>query len=65
MNDQPPILVSANTGAALLGISPATYWRRVKDKTLPEPIRIAGVTRWRLDDLKAAVDSLSDDGEAA
>ena len=65
MTTQSPLLVSANTGAVLLDISPATFWRRVKDKTLPEPIRIAGVTRWRLDDLKAAVDSLSNDGEAA
>jgi len=63
MTERTAILVSANTGAALLDISPATFWRRVKDKTLPEPIRIAGVTRWKRDELMAAIERLSDNGE--
>jgi len=48
----------------MLGISRATFWRRVKDGTFPNPVRIAGVTRWRHDKLMEAVERLSDDGEA-
>jgi len=40
-------------GAKLFGVSVATYWRRVKDKTLPPPIRFGGCSRWRLSELEA------------
>lgn len=56
MQDEPAILLSDNAASALLGISRATFWRRVKDGTLPEPIRIGGATRWRRDELLAALD---------
>lgn len=65
MTEQLPILVSDSTASAMLGISRATFWRRVKDGTFPRPVRIAGVTRWRHDKLVEAVERLSDDGEAA
>ncbi len=50
------LLLSDNTAAAWLGISRATFWRRVKDQTFPKPIRIGGATRWRRDELLAALD---------
>jgi predicted DNA-binding transcriptional regulator AlpA len=61
------LLLSEATAADWLGISRATFWRRVKDKTFPEPIRIGGATRWRRDELLAALDraSAERDGKAA
>jgi predicted DNA-binding transcriptional regulator AlpA len=35
----------------MLGVSPATVWRRVHDGTLPQPIRLGGATRWVRDEL--------------
>ena len=55
MNTDPPLLLSDKSAAVLLGISRATFWRRVSDKTLPSPIRLGGVTRWRRDELERAI----------
>ncbi len=41
--------------AAILGISRATVWRRVNDGTLPQPIRLAGVTRWSRAEIQALI----------
>ena len=57
-------LMADHTAAAFLGISRATFWRRVKDGTFPAPVKIGGATRWRRSDLLAAIDRLSA-GEAA
>jgi predicted DNA-binding transcriptional regulator AlpA len=56
MADEPAILLSDHAGAALLGISRATFWRRVADRTLPPPLKLGGVTRWRRTDLIAAIE---------
>ena len=53
------LLMADHTAAAFLGISRATLWRRVKDGTLPNPIRIGAVTRWKRDELIAAVERLA------
>ena len=53
------LLLNDATAAEWLGISRATFWRRVRDKTFPEPIRIGGATRWRRDELLAALDRAS------
>ena len=44
-------LLSVLDVAKMLGVSVATVWRRVKDGTLPEPIRFGGVTRWVREEL--------------
>ena len=44
-------LLSVQDVAKMLGVSVATVWRRVKDGTLPEPIRFGGVTRWVREEL--------------
>lgn len=54
---EPAILLSDNAAAALLGISRATFWRRVNDGTFPRPVKIGGATRWRREELIAAVDA--------
>jgi len=57
-----PALVADREAAALFAISRATFWRRVNDGTLPQPIRIGGVTRWRTDKLMEALQRLSGEG---
>ena len=52
-----PYLMSDAECAAFLAISRATFWRRVADGTLPRPIKLGGATRWKTDDLIAAVDT--------
>lgn len=67
MRDEPALLLSDHSAAALLGISRATLWRRVKDRTLPAPIKIGHATRWRRDEMLGAVDAAtkSRENEAA
>lgn len=53
-----PLLLSVRDAAALLGISVSSVWRHAKDGTLPPPFKIGGSTRFKLDELLAAVDGL-------
>ncbi|WP_075220823.1 helix-turn-helix transcriptional regulator [Acuticoccus yangtzensis] len=55
MNESAPLLLTDAAAASWLGISRATFWRRVNDGTFPKPVRIHGVTRWVRKDLEAAV----------
>lgn len=48
--------------AALLGISVSSVWRHAKDGTLPAPYKIGGSTRFRRDELLAAVEGLQAPG---
>ena len=57
--DASPLLLSDRAAAFWLGLSRASLWRRVADGTLPQPVRIGGVTRWRRDELLAAVEAAS------
>ena len=49
-------LFTDEAGAAPLGCSRATWWRRVKDGTLPQPIRVGGLTRWVPNEVGAAIE---------
>ena len=51
------ILVPVAEAAAMLSIGRATLWRGAKDGTLPKPIKIGGVTRWRVADLQRCFDA--------
>ena len=53
---EPALLLSDRDVASLLGVSRASIWRRVADGTLPRPIKIGSATRWRRDELLAALD---------
>lgn len=66
-NPAAALLLTDVSAAEWLGISRATFWRRVKDQTFPAPIRIGGATRWRRDELLAALDraAAERDGKAA
>lgn len=51
----PEQLVNDKTAASLLGCSRTTLWRRVKDGTIPNPLRIGGLSRWKLSDIQAVI----------
>jgi predicted DNA-binding transcriptional regulator AlpA len=54
MSDQ--VLGTAIEGARMLSIGHSTFWRAVGTGMLPQPVRIGGLTRWRVADLIRAVD---------
>ena len=56
---EPAELMSDQPSAAWLGLSRATFWRRVADGTLPRPIRLGGRTLWRRSELRAVIDNLA------
>jgi len=44
----------------LVPISPATLWRRVKSGEFPKPVKLSErVTAWRVEDVRAWMDSRS------
>lgn len=62
------LLLKDKEAAALLGISRATFWKRVGDGTLPGAIRIGAATRWRRDEIEGFIEQATaarDAGEAA
>ncbi len=56
---EPAELMSDQSSAAWLGLSRATFWRRVADGTLPRPIRLGGRTLWQRSELRAIIDNLA------
>ncbi|SEK08199.1 hypothetical protein MAA5396_04769 [Marinovum algicola] len=40
-------LICDKDGAKMIGGSVSTFWRRVADGTIPKPIKIGGMSRWR------------------
>lgn len=52
--DSLPDVARANlkTVCSLYAIAPATVWRRVKDGTIPRPVKDGGATRWVVGDLR-------------
>ncbi len=51
-------LIRDAEGAALLGCSKATFWRRVADGTLPPAIKIGGMSRWKLSEILQLIEDL-------
>lgn len=49
------ILVPALEAAQLLSMGRSTFWREVAKGTIPAPVKIGGLTRWRVQDLQASV----------
>ncbi len=43
--------------AAQLRVSVPTVWRRVKDGTIPKPLKIGSLSRWQQSDIKAVIDA--------
>lgn len=54
-------LVKDTEAASIIGVSKATWWRRVADGTMPQPIRFGSITRWKLSEITAAIEKLATD----
>jgi len=52
-----PLLISVETLAEMLDISPRSVWRRLSCGEMIEPIRIGSSVRWRLRDVDAWVEA--------
>lgn len=49
------ILVTAAEAARMLSMGQSTFWRKVGENKLPQPVKVAGMTRWRVADLHACI----------
>ncbi|WP_371931407.1 helix-turn-helix transcriptional regulator [Roseovarius sp. MMSF_3359] len=58
-------LVSVKDTAAAYGCSVATVWRRVSDGTIPQPVKIGGMTRWSMSEIADAIEDAKAKREAA
>lgn len=45
-------LIKADELAQLLNVSTRTLWRMLSAGKVPEPVRLGGCTRWRLDQVR-------------
>ncbi|MFJ1307975.1 helix-turn-helix transcriptional regulator [Agrobacterium sp. P15N1-A] len=43
--------------AAQLRVSVPTVWRRVKDGTIPRPLKIGSLSRWQQSDISAVIEA--------
>lgn len=43
--------------AAQLRVSVPTVWRRVKDGTIPRPLKIGSLSRWQQSDISAVIET--------
>ena len=51
-------LVDQRVVEALFACSAATVWRRVKSGDIPKPVTICGSTRWRVGDVRKALQNI-------
>ncbi len=49
-------LIRDAEGAALLGCSKATFWRLVAKGAIPPPIKIGGMSRWKVSDVQKLIE---------
>ena len=58
-------LLKDGEGAQMLGCSKSTFWRRVGDGTIPKPVKIGGMSRWPLSEIRALVEAAKAERNAA
>jgi predicted DNA-binding transcriptional regulator AlpA len=46
------ILIPASEAAQLLSMGRSTFWRHVANGSVPGPVKVGGLTRWRVADLR-------------
>lgn len=56
--DHGRLYVSVAEAARMLSMGKSTFWREVKADNLPKPVKIGGLTRWRVADLERYVRGL-------
>ncbi len=49
-------LLKDREGAAMLGVSVPTFWRRVADGTIPKPIKLGALSRWPQSEILAVIE---------
>ena len=49
-------LIRDGEGAAMLGCSKATFWRLIAKGMIPPPIKIGGMSRWKVSDVQALIE---------
>ena len=47
--------IDVRTLAGMLGVDRSTVWRKAAAGLLPRPVKVAGLTRWRLADIEAVL----------
>lgn len=52
-----PLLIPVERLAEMLNLSTRTVWRMLAAGRIPEPVRIGGSVRWRLDLIRQWVDA--------
>jgi excisionase family DNA binding protein len=52
-----PLLIPVEQVGAILNVSTRTVWRLLSTKRLPEPVRIGGSVRWRLDQVRQWIEA--------
>jgi predicted DNA-binding transcriptional regulator AlpA len=58
----PPRAMRAERAATYLGMSVSAFLRLVEDGTMPQPVRVGGITMWDRLELDAAFENLKDHG---
>jgi predicted DNA-binding transcriptional regulator AlpA len=53
---QGPLLIPALDLARMMQISTRTLWRMRSAGQLPEPVRLGGTVRWRMEEIKNWID---------
>jgi predicted DNA-binding transcriptional regulator AlpA len=53
------LLVRDTEAATMLAMGRSTFWKAVRAKLLPDPVKIGGLTRWRVSDLRRHIEASS------
>ncbi|HEV2897373.1 MAG TPA: helix-turn-helix domain-containing protein [Pseudaminobacter sp.] len=62
---RPDPLLNVSEAALVLEVSVPTFWRRVRDKTVPRPIKFGGMSRWPRSEVLAVIERLKAERAAA
>ncbi|MDW9616970.1 helix-turn-helix transcriptional regulator [Sinorhizobium meliloti] len=49
-------LLTARESASVLRISIPSFWRRVADGTVPQPVKLGGLSRWPRSEINAVIE---------
>jgi predicted DNA-binding transcriptional regulator AlpA len=52
------ILCTDKEAAEMLAMGRSTFWKKVGDRLLPGPVKIGGLTRWRVSDLRRHLEAM-------